>query len=213
MLTKIESYLTGYEDKNMATLEGKITQTDTKQSKKGNTYHRLCIETAGGGSNWWTYFGTLHGNPIGAQVVCSTKPMGDGEIIDEYHITTEGQPAAPAAPSGAAPASAAPALGVGGHKDMWIFAECVYQHWIAAAIEGNPDADSVKEMVAHSVSAAIFANEAFKTYGEKGAAEARAMVRGAIGGSPEAKVAELAEQATQASQEGAGAELDDDIPF
>ncbi len=210
----------------MSVLNGTLVRADTKTSKKGNPYHRLQIQGEDGTDNWYTYFGVLHGNYTGAQCVFALKQgkSRDGYpadwMVEEYNIVSDGQAPvaqAPASTPASVPgvASAGPAK-VGGHKEMWIFAECIYQHnlnnWTPSADEPSYD---VKEIVAESLSAAIFANEVFKKYDTEGAQAARTLIQSAYKGSPAARVAEMQEQATQGESEinPPPQDFDDDIPF
>lgn len=200
----------------MSTLNCTIKQAEPKTSKKGNAYWRLAVTPESGGADqWFTYFGTVYDQSLGAKVVLSLKEMGDGVICDDYNIIEPGQAQAVSAP---APMTATHA-GAPGHRDLWIFAEVVFQHWIAKVELGDLPRTQVKAMVADSIDCAIFAHETFAAYDKEGYSAARNLIQTAFPGSPAAKVADIAERATapQAADTSGGANVtdtfDDDIPF
>lgn len=162
----------------MATFEGKILQADAKPMKSGGTYYRLEIEGPGG-SQWWTYFGELVANSIGAECQFGTRttPAKGNypakEIIENYIIKTPGSGVAfpnttfTDDPRVTTTPLAAPQAGtVAGHKDMWIATECIYQHAInALRIETLGElVTAMDRLVPLATAHAIKINESFKAY-------------------------------------------------
>jgi hypothetical protein len=210
----LDSYKQTIEEHNMATFKGKILSIDAKQSKKGNTYHRLQIQAENGNTDWWTTFTAIQPNSDGATCQFATKTWGEGEIIDEYHIVEPGMAQSPAQGAQGAP-SAGASSSAGGHRDMWIFAECYYQHAINN-IAIPPDGAESKEILAEALSAAILANEVFKAYDSEGPSAARNLIRSALPDTPEAKVAQMQDDAMAGSTDVSNPEhpaFDQDVPF
>jgi hypothetical protein len=193
--------------------EGTLKQLERKTSKKGTTYHRVLVERDGSGNEWHTYFGTVDDSMIGARCAFAQKPLGDGMCIDT--ITVLEAAAVPEATGQGGVQGATPKGG--GHRDMWIFAECMYQHAINKYnfIEGQDFLGTCRVLVTEAIKHAIIANETFKAYDADGVVAARKILRAAADGDsgPVAQAEELADRAAQADSDANAGDYDDDIPF
>ena len=88
--------------------QGILTDCETKQSQKGNIYHRMDIKEHGADrATWYTYFGNLDASHRGQEIRYVLKESRDGTpIVDSYELAEPGM--APPPPVAAPHVASAP---------------------------------------------------------------------------------------------------------
>lgn len=142
--------------------QGTITALEEKSNQYG-TFYKLCLDHDGQ-RTWYALFGTLkEGTAVNAVIAFQPGADKQGrpkiEAYDVVRPAAGGPTPAPASAPGASsppPQQPAPATGgplVGGHRDMWIAFESLFQHW--------GDKENPLEVAATCARIAITVNRAF----------------------------------------------------
>lgn len=184
----------------MAVLQGVVQAKEDKTSKKGKQYLRLQIN-----GEWWTSFARTYPQ-IGDAIEAATKPLGDGEIIDDLMIVGQGEQAAQAH-SGAASAPPAPQHDRESYKQLSIMCQSAF-----TTIVNNSVTPADKPIATHEAMAkqafktAVFWDKKIKAY--QGGLDVDAMKAGLNEDLSNQQSQDVGSSAPPSSED-----FDDDIPF